>query len=84
MQVNTATWASKRKNSFGEHCIPNRNLIPPLNVRASAVGFFAMADPCNFNGVIAFQIEEHAVFAAAETESLERGFQLFHITDTAG
>jgi len=36
-----------------------------------------MADGSDFDGVVAFQIEEHAVVAAAETEADERRFQFF-------
>jgi len=36
-----------------------------------------MADGSDFDGAVIFQIEEHAVVAAAETETGERGLQFF-------
>ena len=37
-----------------------------------AVGFLTVADGSDFDGVVSFQIEEHAVIAAAEAEARER------------
>jgi hypothetical protein len=51
--------------------------ILPKKRTSSAVGFPAMAHRSDFEGVVAFQIEEHAVVAAAETEADERGFSFF-------
>jgi hypothetical protein len=41
----------------------------------SAVGFFAVTDGDDFNGVIAFQIEEDVVVAATQTEAGKRRLQ---------
>lgn len=50
----------------------------------SAVGILAMTDGGDFEGVGIFQVEEHAVVAATETKTRERGPQLFHIAAPAG
>jgi hypothetical protein len=43
-----------------------------------------MADGGDFDGVSVFQIEEHAIVAAAKAEADERGLQFFYITSAAG
>src|SRR5271154_2818376 len=49
----------------------------------AAVGFFAVADGHDFNGVIAFQIEENPVVAATQTEAGKRRLQSFYVARAA-
>src|SRR5271156_3214735 len=45
----------------------------------SAVGFAAVADGGDRDGVLVFEIEEHAVVATTETEAGKRRFELLHV-----
>ena len=50
----------------------------------SVVGFAAVADGCDVDGLLVSLIEEHPVVAAAETEAGERRLELFHVTGAVG
>lgn len=52
--------------------------------RVSAVSDFAVTDGGDLNSVVAFEIEEDAVVAAAETKAGKRRFELFHVAGAAG
>ena len=49
-----------------------------------SVGFAAVLDCGDRDRVLIFEIEEHAVVAAAEAESSERILELHHIEGAAG
>ena len=50
----------------------------------SAVGFAAIANGGNVDGVLVPLIEEHAVVAAAEAEAGERRFEILHVAGVVG
>ena len=50
----------------------------------SAVGFAAVANGGNVDGVLVPLIEEHAVVATAETEAGERRFELLYVAGAVG
>ena len=52
--------------------------------KKSAVSILAVADGSDFDGVVVFQIKEHAIVAATETKAGQRGLQLFDIAGAAG
>jgi hypothetical protein len=43
----------------------------------SAIGFAAVADSSDIDGVLVFLIEEYPMLAAAEAEARKRGFEFF-------
>src|SRR5271165_335848 len=47
------------------------------------IGFAAVSDCCDRDRVLIFEIEEHAVVAAAEAESSEWSLQLLHVAGAA-
>src|SRR2546425_12473180 len=53
-------------------------------LRDSAVGLAPVKDGGDLNADLAFEIEEHPVVAAAETEAAQRRFELFHVAGSVG
>src|SRR5579863_8434567 len=47
-----------------------------------AVGITAIAAASDFDGIFALEIEENSVVTTAETETAQRGLELFHVAGT--
>jgi hypothetical protein len=68
-------WEPVENRVFRIHEVPIWELVD-----SSAVGFAAIADGGDLDGVLSFGIEEHPVVATAEAKVRSRRLEFFHTT----